>query len=27
MAAESYWAGRKIYWDAKTETFSDSKPS
>ena len=27
MAAESYWTGRKIYWDAKTETFSDTKPS
>ena len=27
MAAESYWAGKKIYWDTKTETFSDSKPS
>src|SRR5262252_1672785 len=27
MAAESYWAGRKIYWDARTETFSDVKPS
>ena len=27
MAAESYWAGKKIFWDAKTETFSDSKPA
>ena len=27
MAAEAYWAGKKIYWDAKTETFSDSKPA
>jgi len=27
MAAESYWAGRKIYWDARTETYSDVKPS
>ena len=26
MAAESYWSGRKIYWDAKTETFSENKP-
>jgi predicted dehydrogenase len=26
MAAESYWTGRKIYWDAKTETFSENKP-
>jgi predicted dehydrogenase len=27
MATESYWSGRKIFWDAKTETFSDSRPS
>jgi len=27
MAAESYWSGRKIFWDPKTETFSDTKPS
>jgi len=27
MAAESYWTGRKIFWDAKTETFSDARPS
>ena len=27
MATESYWTGRKIFWDAKTETFSDSRPS
>lgn len=27
MAAESYWQGRKIFWDAKTETFSDTRPS
>ena len=27
MAAESYWTGRKMFWDAKTETFSDNKPS
>ncbi len=27
MAAESYWNGRKIFWDATTETFSDSKPA
>jgi predicted dehydrogenase len=26
MATEAYWTGRKIYWDATTETFSDSKP-
>jgi len=27
MAAESYWTGKKIFWNAKTETFSDSKPA
>jgi len=27
MAAESYWTGRKIFWDAKTETFSENKPT
>jgi predicted dehydrogenase len=27
MAAESYWMGRKIFWEAKTETFSDTRPS
>jgi predicted dehydrogenase len=27
MAAESYWTGRRIFWDAKTETFSDTRPS
>jgi len=27
MAAESYWTGRKIFWDSKTETFSNTKPS
>jgi predicted dehydrogenase len=27
MVTESYWTGRKIFWDAKTETFSDSRPS
>lgn len=26
MSAESYWTGRKIFWDAKTETYSESKP-
>jgi predicted dehydrogenase len=26
MAAESYWSGRKIFWDTKTETFSDTRP-
>jgi len=27
MSAESYWTGRKMFWDAKTETFSDTRPS
>lgn len=27
MAAESYWTGKKMFWDAKSETFSDSKAS
>ena len=27
MAAESYFTGKKLFWDAKTETFSDNKPS
>jgi len=27
MATESYWTGRKIFWDTKTETFADNKPS
>jgi predicted dehydrogenase len=26
MAAESYWTGRKIFWDSKTETFSEARP-
>jgi predicted dehydrogenase len=26
MAAESYWTGRKIFWDSKTETFSENRP-
>jgi predicted dehydrogenase len=26
MATESYWSGKKIYWDAKSETISDSMP-
>lgn len=25
MAAKSYWTGKKMFWDPKTETFSDSK--
>jgi hypothetical protein len=27
MAAQSYWTGKKVYWDAKSETISDSMPS
>ena len=27
MATEAYWTGKKIFWDAKTETYSDSKPA
>jgi len=27
MAAEAYWSGKKIYWDAKNESFSDTKPA
>ena len=26
MAAQSYWSGKKVFWDAKTETISDSMP-
>ena len=26
MAAESYWAGKKIFWDPSGETFSDVRP-
>jgi len=26
MAARSYWAGQKMYWDAKTETILDQPP-
>ncbi|HLZ93433.1 MAG TPA: Gfo/Idh/MocA family oxidoreductase [Candidatus Acidoferrum sp.] len=26
MAAESYWSGRKQYWDAASETYSDRGP-
>jgi predicted dehydrogenase len=26
MAAESYWAGRKIFWDPTSETFSEVRP-
>src|ERR1700730_9126935 len=27
MAAESYWSGKKQYWDTSTETFSDRRPA
>jgi predicted dehydrogenase len=27
MAAQSYWSGKKVFWDAKTETISDSAPA
>jgi predicted dehydrogenase len=27
MATEAYWTGKKIFWDAKTETFSNSNPA
>ena len=27
MAAQSYWTGKKMFWDAKTETIVDSMPS
>src|SRR5260370_4884913 len=27
MAAQSYWSGKKVYWDAKSETISDSVPN
>jgi hypothetical protein len=27
MAAQSYWSGKKLFWDAKTETISDSMPA
>jgi len=27
MSAQSYWSGRKVFWDAKTETISDSMPA
>jgi predicted dehydrogenase len=26
MAAQSYWSGKKLYWDAGTETISDRPP-
>jgi predicted dehydrogenase len=27
MAAQSYWAGKKLYWDPKTETILDHDPA
>ena len=27
MAAQSYWSGRKVYWDAKAEEIRDAAPS
>jgi predicted dehydrogenase len=27
MTAESYWSGKKVYWDAKSETMSENKPA
>jgi len=27
MAAQSYWSGKKLFWNAKTETISDSMPA
>ncbi len=27
MAAQSYWAGKKLYWDPKTETILDHDPT
>jgi predicted dehydrogenase len=27
MAAQSYWLGRKVFWDAKTETITESAPA
>jgi predicted dehydrogenase len=27
MAAQSYWSGKKVFWDAKTETISESAPA
>jgi predicted dehydrogenase len=27
MAAQSYWTGKKVFWDAKTETILDSMPA
>ncbi len=27
MAAQSYWSGKKVFWDAKTETITDNMPA
>jgi hypothetical protein len=27
MAARSYWSGKKIYWDPKTETMLEQPPA
>jgi predicted dehydrogenase len=27
MAAESYWSGRRVYWDAASETISETAPT
>lgn len=27
MAAESYWTGKKVFWDAKNEAITDSNPA
>ena len=27
MAAQSYWSGRKVSWDAKAEEIRDATPS
>jgi hypothetical protein len=27
MAAQSYWSGKKVFWDAKTETISERMPT
>jgi hypothetical protein len=27
MSAQSYWAGKKLYWDAKNETIVDHDDS
>jgi hypothetical protein len=27
MAAQSYWSGKKVFWDATSETISESRPN